>query len=264
MRAGEADIDGVVARLRAAGCVFAEDEARLLVEAAGSGVDLDRLVERRVGGSPLEQILGWAEFRGLRLSVEPGVFVPRRRSGLLVDLALGAVRPGSVVLDLCCGVGALAAAIEGEVDHGVDVFAADIDPAAVRCARRNVSRDERVFEGDLFGALPVHLRGRIDVIAVNAPYVPTDEIRHMPPEARDFEARVALDGGGDGLDMHRRVAAEVVDWLTPGGLLFIETSSVQAERTRALFADSGFDARIQTDDHLDATAVAARAPAHRS
>lgn len=252
-------IDAVVARLRAAGCVFAEDEAALLAEAASSDAELRVLVERRVAGSPLEQILGWAEFRGLRLAVEPTVFVPRLRTGFLVDLALAAVRPGSAVLDLCCGVGALAAAIEAEAGVDLDVLAADIDSAAVRCARRNVSRPDRVFEGDLFDALPAGWAGRIDVLAVNAPYVPTDEIRNMPSEARDFEARIALDGGSDGLDVHRRVAAGAAHWLAPGGLLVIETSREQADRTRALFTARGFDTRIETDDSRDATAVAVRA-----
>jgi release factor glutamine methyltransferase len=260
MRAADADVDGVVARLRGAGCVFAEDEAALLVEAATSRAELDALVERRVAGTPLEQVLGWAAFRGRRLQVEPGVFVPRLRTGFLVDLALRAVHPGSVVLDLCCGIGALAAAIEQESAADLEVHAADIDAAAVRCARRNVAAPERVYGGDLFAALPLLLRGRIDVIAVNAPYVPTDEIRHMPPEARDFEARVALDGGDDGLDVHRRVAAEAADWLVPGGLLVIETSAAQADRTLALFTGRGFDAHIETDDARDATAVTAWSP----
>jgi release factor glutamine methyltransferase len=258
MRAADADVDGMVARLRAAGCVFAEDEAGLLIEAAGSRAELDALVDRRVAGTPLEQVLGWAAFRGRRLHVEPGVFVPRLRTEFLVDLALTAVRPGATVLDLCCGIGALAASIEREAGVALDVFAADIDPVAVRCTRRNVARADRVFEGDLFAPLPGELRGRLDVIAVNAPYVPTEEIRHMPPEARDFEARVALDGGGDGLDVQRRVAAEAADWLAPGGLLMIETSAEQAGRTLALFTGRGFDARIETDDARDATAVTAR------
>jgi release factor glutamine methyltransferase len=254
------DIEGVVSRLRAAGCVFAEDEARLLVEAAASDAELDRLVERRAGGTPLEQILGWAAFRGLRLFVEEGVFVPRLRTEFLADLALAEIRPGSVVLDLCCGVGALAAAIEAEGWEGVEVYAADIDPVAVRCARRNLAHADGVFEGDLFDALPGRLRGRVDVIALNAPYVPTDEIRHMPPEARDFEARIALDGGRDGLDVHRRVAAEAREWLVPGGLLVIETSTEQADGTLALFTERGYDARVASDVDRDATAVAARSP----
>src|SRR3954463_6070240 len=99
--------DAVVARLRAAGCVFAEGEAQLLLSEAGAGAEVDVLVARRVAGEPLEQVLGWAECRGLRIAVAPGVFVPRRRTELLVEEALSLARPGAVVVDLCCGSGAL-------------------------------------------------------------------------------------------------------------------------------------------------------------
>jgi release factor glutamine methyltransferase len=257
----------VVARLRAAGCVFAEDEARLLVEAAPDAVALDALVSRRSHGAPLEHILGWAEFRGLRVRVDEGVFVPRRRTEFLADLAIaeGAAISGvraPTVLDLCCGAGALAAAVESEVPKA-RVFAADLDGAAVACARRNLRDADHAFEGDLFDAIPADLQGGLDVIVVNAPYVPTGEIRHMPPEARDFEARIALDGGTDGLDLHRRIAAEADGWLVDGGLVVIETSDDQADRTAALFTEQGFDARIETDPDRDATAVTARTTRRR-
>ncbi|MFY9851949.1 MAG: putative protein N(5)-glutamine methyltransferase, partial [Trebonia sp.] len=102
----------VVARLRAAGCVFAEDEARLLAAAAGSPAELDLLVERRADGLPLELVVGWAEFHGLRIFVDPGVFVPRRRSEFLVDTAVSLARgPDPVIADLCCGTGALGLAV---------------------------------------------------------------------------------------------------------------------------------------------------------
>jgi release factor glutamine methyltransferase len=252
------DEQAIVARLRSAGCVFAEDEARLLVEAAPDAARLVELVDRRVSGTPLEYVLGWSEFRGLRVVVDDGVFVPRRRTEFLVDLALAEIDSSSTVLDLCCGVGALAASLLAE-GPSREVLAADIDPLAVACARRNVPADS-VFLGDLFAALPSGARGRLDVVVVNAPYVPTAEIAFMPAEARDFEAALALDGGSDGLDVHRRVAAEARDELVPGGLLVIETSERQAERTRALFADQGFVADIRRDDERDATAVTARAP----
>lgn len=255
---GDVDTKRVIARLRAAGCVFAEEEAEILIAASHSDADLDRLVARRVVGTPIEYIVGWAEFRGLRVAVDAGVFVPRRRTEFLVDLALKGIDARSVVLDLCCGAGALAAAIVAEAPN-VEVYGADIDAAAVSCARRNLPPD-RVFEGDLFAALPDRLQHRLDVIVVNAPYVPTAEIRHMPSEARDFEARIALDGGVDGLDVHRRVAAEACEWLVPGGLLVIETSEREAERTLVLFRDQGFDADVARDEDRDATAVTARVP----
>src|ERR1022692_3801195 len=128
----------VVARLRAAGCVFAEDEARLLIAAARTPADLAGLVDRRVAGLPLEHVLGWAEFCGLRIAVDAGVFVPRRRTEFLVREAAAACRPGAVVVDLCCGSGAVGAALAVAVGR-VELHATDIDPAAVRCARRNVA-----------------------------------------------------------------------------------------------------------------------------
>ncbi|MFF2051009.1 putative protein N(5)-glutamine methyltransferase [Leifsonia sp. NPDC058194] len=253
----------LVLRLRAAGCVFAEDEALLLAEAAGGDPDeLERLVVRRVAGEPLEPLLGWAEFAGLRLRVEPGVFVPRHRTELLAERAAqeAAARPGPTVLDLCCGVGAIAAVVLRRVPDA-RVLAADVEPAAVRCARANLEPAARVFEGDLFAPLPRELRGGIDVIAVNAPYVPTVEISRMPPEARDHEPAVALDGGGDGLDVHRRIAAGAPDWLAPGGVLLIEASDEQASVSAALFTAGGLAVVIEQDDERGSTVVIARSAA---
>jgi len=243
----------VVARLRAAGCVFAEDEARLLADAAGSPAELDTLVERRVAGLPLEQVVGWAEFCGLRIFVDPGVFVPRRRSEFLVQTAVSLARRTSpVIVDLCCGTGALGAALAASVERA-EVHAVDVDPAAVRCARRNVPGT--VYQGDLFEPLPSTLRGRVDVLLANVPYVPTQEIELLPAEARLHEDRVALDGGPDGLSVLRRVAAEAPQWLAPGGHLLIETSAAQAPGARTAFTQLA--ARIAYSDEYDATVVIA-------
>lgn len=247
----------VVAALRAAGCVFAEDEAALLIEAADSSASLGSLLARRSEGEPLEQVLGWAEFRGLRLAVEPGVFVPRRRSGLLVELAVAA-RP-RLVVDLCCGTGAVGIAIVAESATEVELHVADLDPVAVRCAVRNVARvGGRAHAGDLFEALPTGLRGRVDVLAVNAPYVPTGEIALMPTEARDHERRLALDGGVDGLDVQRRVAAAASDWLSPGGLLLVETSRTQAPESVELLERAGLSSYAVRSEELDGTAAVGR------
>jgi release factor glutamine methyltransferase len=247
-----------VRRLRAAGCVFAEDEARLLIEAAAEGADLADLVRRRVEGIPLEHLLGWVGFLGRRVAVDPAVFVPRRRTELLavaaIALARAVERP--VVLELCCGAAAVAAAVAAVVD-GAQVHAADLDPAAVRCARRNVAPG-RVYRGDLYAALPEPLRNRVDVLVANAPYVPSAAVDLMPPEARLYEPRLALDGGADGLDVVRRVAAGAPDWLAPGGHLLIETSGAQAARTADLMAGAGLTPRILTSAEREATAVVGR------
>lgn len=253
----------VVARLRAAGCVFAEVEAELLIGAATSPAELAAMVEQRVSGQPLEYILGWVEFCGLRIAVDTGVFVPRQRTAFLVSEAVAQVglqqldRP-IVIVDLCCGSGAIGVAVRSALGR-VELHAADVDPVAVRCARRNVEPvGGRVYQGDLYEPLPANLRGRVDLLLVNAPYVPTAAIELMPPEARDYEARVALDGGGDGLDVHRRVAAAATQWLAPGGHLLIETSVQQAPMAIGIFAGSGLAPWIAADDELDATVVIGR------
>jgi release factor glutamine methyltransferase len=249
----------VVAALRAAGCVFAEDEARLLIEAAGTMDELAAMVARRAGGLPLEHVLGWAQFWGLRIVVEPGVFVPRRRSEFLVRQAAvlarrreTADRSPVVVVDLCCGSGAVGAALVAELDRTdrdrsgpvpVELHAVDIDPAAVRCARRNVPPGARVYQGDLYEPLPVGLRGRVGLLVANAPYVPTQAVALLPLEARDYEPKLALDGGADGLDIVRRVAAGAPEWLAPGGHLLVETSERQAPEAVETFAGHELAAR---------------------
>lgn len=254
-----AQIVEVAARLRSAGSVFAEEEAALLLEAAANPEHLDDLIMRRMQGLPLEHLLGWAEFCGLRIVVEPGVFVPRQRTRFMVELAAGLAGPGAVALDLCCGSGAIGAALAAAVP-GIRVFAADVDPAAVRCARRNLPSD-RVFEGDLFNALPQSLAGTIGILVANAPYVPTDAISMMPPEARLHEARVALDGGVDGLDVQRRVIAGAARWLAPGGSVLIETSEGQAPLTVEAFTASGFATSVRHSADFDSTIVIGVSPA---
>ena len=110
-----------------------------------------------------------------------------------------------MIVDLCCGAGAIGAALAAAVERA-EVHAADIDPAAVRCARQNLPAGQ-VYQGDLYGPLPAALRGRVQILAANVPYVPTGEIGFLPPEARVHEPSAALDGGADGLDVLRRVAA---------------------------------------------------------
>jgi release factor glutamine methyltransferase len=259
-------VAAAAARLRAAGCVFAEDEARLLAAAASTRADLDAMVERRASGLPLEHVVGWAEFCGLRIVVGPGVFVPRRRSELLVRAAIAAAhravpqgepararRP--VILDLCCGSGAIGVAVAVALGTA-ELHAADIEPAAVACARENVAAvGGHVYHGDLYDPLPVALRGRVDVLTVNAPYVPTGEIALMPPEARLYEPAIALDGGADGVVIHRRIAADAARWLAPTGRLLIETSGRQAALTVAAVTAGGLTAVVTSDDDLAATVV---------
>jgi release factor glutamine methyltransferase len=322
-------LSAVITQLRTAGCVYAEDEAELLLAAPFTPAELAASLEQRVAGFPLEHILGWAEFCGLRIAVEPGVFVPRRRTEFLVREAAALLRTrhaipgapgwlgsavlpgaaglpgdavlpgvaagvtgssgrsnarpaalpdgrsaarladasatdgtagGAVVVDLCCGSGAVGTAL-ATFATGIELHASDVDPAAVRCAHRNIDpAGGKVYEGDLYSPLPTRLRGNVDILAVNAPYVPTGSISSMPHEARVHEPNVSLDGGPDGLEIQRKVAAEARTWLKPGGHLLIETSRRQAKRTSAAVARGGLTPRIITSEEFDATVVVGLRP----
>lgn len=249
----------LVQRLRAAGSVFAEEEAAVLEGEARDATHLEQLVARRLDGLPLEQVVGWADVAGVRVRLAPGVFVPRQRTALLVDLAVATARPGATVVDLCCGSGALLAAV---LHRRPDVIghAADLDPVAVACARTNLAPGS-VHEGDLYDALPPALRGRLDVLVANAPYVPSDQVAHLPPEARDHEPRHTLDGGPDGLDVHRRVARDAPRWLAPHGVLLVEVAAGQLAAARGMLADAGLVVEVVEDDERGAIAVrATRSP----
>jgi release factor glutamine methyltransferase len=231
--------------------VFAEDEAALLLETARDAAELEAMVQRRVDGLPLEHVLGWVQFAGERYTISPGVFVPRPRTEFLVDHVAALAPSGSVILDLCCGCGAVGAAI-ARLSGATELHSSDSDPVAVDCAAHNV---ENVYEGDLFTALPDTLQGRVDVLVVIAPYVPTEAIALLPHEARDFEPLATLDGGADGLDVLRRVLLSAREWLSPRGFLATEVSEGQVEVLVTLVAAAGLEPRVIRDDELDATVV---------
>jgi release factor glutamine methyltransferase len=243
------------------------------------------MVDRRAAGLPLEHVLGWAEFCGLRIAVDPGVFVPRRRTEFLVSQAAALVSQAAglsrqagqashvghseeptgqaqpvVIVDLCCGSGAVGIALAAALDP-VELHAADVDPDAVTCACRNVAAvGGQVYHGDLFAPLPAALRGRVGLLTANVPYIPTEEIGLLPAEARLHEPRVALDGGPDGLDVLRRVATAAPQWLAPGGHLLAETSERQAAQAAEIFAGCGLVSRVASSDELSATVVIGTRP----
>lgn len=259
--------DPLVARLRAAGCVFAEDEAALLrrhaEEGALSVADLDALVARRVAGEPLEHVVGWVELAGHRVVVHPGVFVPRRRSALLVETAVASVDASTrpVLVELCCGSAAVAAVLGARLDPA-ELHASDLDPAAVACARENLppvpGRVVEVHRADLDAALPARLEGRVDLLVAHAPYVPTGLLPTLPPEARDHEPRLALDGGADGLDVLRRVLAAAPRWLAPAGVLLVEAAEQQLPSLTATADRHGLRTEVVRDDDRGALVVRAR------
>ncbi|MGO4256196.1 putative protein N(5)-glutamine methyltransferase [Marmoricola sp. RAF53] len=244
--------DDLVTALRGAGCVYAEEEAEVLRTAAAEGRDLTGMLARRVAGEPLEWVVGRAEFRtedgdGVTVLVRPGVFVPRPRTIELALVAEEFLPAGGVLVDLCCGSGAIAAFLLHRVP-GIRVLAADVDPVAAACAAENLPPGA-VYCGDLFDPLPEDLRGTVDVLVANTPYVPSDVVPLMPPEARDHEPLHTLDGGPDGLALLRRISAAAAGWLRPGGVLLIEINESQYDAARDAFEAGGLltTARIDPD-----------------
>lgn len=196
----------------------------MLLEAArGDAGRLDALVRRREAGEPVEWIVGWAPFCGLRVIVHPGVYVPRAQTEVLARAAAAGVRPGDVAVDLATGCGAVALVLRRA---GATVVATELDATAAACARAN---GLTVHEGDLDEALPPALEGRVELLTANVPYVPTAALELLPRDVRDHEPVLALDGGADGLEVVRRVVDLAPRWLRPGtGRLFVEIGPDQA------------------------------------
>lgn len=189
---------------------------------------LGSLVERRIAGSPLGHLTGRQSFMGVELLAGPEALVPRVETEILGRTALDLVRAteASVVVDLCTGAGNLAAAV-AVAAPGVTIHAADLSPAAVGLARANMvfaGVDDRVqvHAGDLFDALPAELRGGVDVLICNPPYISSAKVGEMAAEIADHEPRMAFDGGSLGLSIVSRLVQEAPDWLRPGGWLCFE------------------------------------------
>lgn len=228
----------VEAALSALGCVNPQDEANMLLEAAaGDDASLQTFLERRATGEPVEWIVGWAPFLGLRLAIGPGVYVPRVQTEVVARRAAERLPANGVAVDLATGCGTVAAYLAATVPSA-KVVATDADPTAARWARAN---GVTVFEGGLDETLPDELAGAVDVLVANVPYVPTPALATLPRDVIAFEPRRALDGGPDGLDLVRRVAALSPRWLRPGGYLIVEVGAGQehAFEGTPLYDDDG-------------------------
>lgn len=189
----------------------------------------DAAVTRRERREPLQHILGWEEFCGLRFTVTPDVLVPRPETEMLVEWTLSLLpRAGArrrLAIDVGTGSGCIACAL-AVARTDVDVVAIDASPAAVEIARRNVaglglSGRVTVREGDLLSGLGAC---RADLVVANLPYLPAPVLAGLAPEVVDHEPRVALDGGPDGLSVIRSLVAQAPRWLAPGGALVLETA----------------------------------------
>jgi release factor glutamine methyltransferase len=250
------DRESVTQILTDAGCVAPGEEADELIQAAvGDPEVLDHLVSRRAAGEPIAWLTGSVMFCGLRLFVAPGVYVPRMQTEPLARRAGALLPPGGVAVDLCTGVGAIAA-VMGAAEPTTQVLATELDEKAVLCARRN---GVEVFEGFLDDPLPRELESRVDVMTAVAPYVPTGSLRLLPRDVQAFEPRLALDGGVDGTDLLAEVARRSPRWLKSGGRLLLELGGDQAEPIGRLLQDTGFDGLdVMADEDGDPRGVSAR------
>jgi release factor glutamine methyltransferase len=212
--------DPLVARLRAVGCVFAEEEAAEIRRVVGADEKrADASVAARANGIPLEHALGTALFAGIEVEVGPGVFIPRTRAETLVDAAVAARPDACVIVDLGTGSGAIAAALATRLPLA-EVHATDLDPHALTFARRNATRyGFTMREGDWWDALPLDVQGRVDLAVAYLPHVPTARLADISGDYRAHEPDLAVAGGPDGLDPLRQVIAGLDTWLAAEGVL---------------------------------------------
>jgi release factor glutamine methyltransferase len=250
--------DDVVGRLAAAGCVAANAEAEELLRAAPDEMTLERWIVRRERGEPLAWITGSVVFCGRRVHVVPGVYVPRPQTEQLAWRAADRLPNDGLAVDLCTGSGAVAAHLSAEV-RSATVVGVDVEERAVACARRN---GVTAMVGDLDAAL--RAQPVADVVTAVAPYVPTEELAHLPSDVVRYEPRRALDGGADGLDVARRVVGGAARLLRVGGWLLLELGGDQDARLAPSLDAAGFD-RIEAwhDADGDLRGLAARRSASR-
>lgn len=222
----------------------------VLVEDVGEPAAAEHavLVARRAQRVPLQHLTGTTTFRHVELAVGPGVFVPRPETELLAGWAIerAGERSAAVVVDLCTGSGAIAAAVRDEVPDA-EVHAVELSPEAHRYAQRNLDGvDLRL--GDAFTAFP-DLLGSVDVVVCNPPYVPLEAWESVAVEARDHDPHLALFSGQDGLDAIRSLAVRAADLLRVGGVLGVEHADVQGESVPAVLAATGRWTDVR--DHVD-------------
>lgn len=238
----------IVGRLRAAGCVFAEDEARLLLDRLDTPDDIESALRRRVAGEPLEHVLGVAMFCGLPIAVRPPVFIPRRRAEVLALAAVDNVRgrpDGATVLDLGCGSAAIAAVVAA-ASSTARVWASDVSAEAVAVARLNAVRYEiGVVRSDWWSDIPAELSRGVDVVVAYLPHVPDDRLDEVPADYRRAEQELAISGGPDGMDPLRRVLDGLPHWLAPGGSFLTLLAVEQRGPAVTLVRDAGWEVSDQ-------------------
>ena len=221
----------------------------------------DQLVARRADGEPLQYVLGRWAFRSLELVVDRNVLIPRPETEVVAGTAIDAARSAqqrhgdnTIAVDLGTGSGAIALSLAAEVP-GLHVVATDVSEAALGVARANLAgmggaaaARVQLATGSWFDAVPIELRGVVDVLVSNPPYVGEEERRDVPTDVLDWEPHLALFGGHDGTDALRHLLVESPSWLRPGGTVVLEIAPRQTEWATTFASDNGFvRARIIDD-----------------
>ncbi len=197
--------------------------------------ELNKIIEERLTGRPLWYIIGDVDFYDCKIKVDERALIPRPETEILAQQAVNIIEEGDKVLDLCTGSGCLAIAIAKHcAGKKVQVTAADVSDAAIMLARENAnlnSVDINFVESDLLS----RVHGRFNLIVCNPPYVKTRDIAYLQREVKDYEPRIALDGGDDGLEFYRRLSQEVTRYITRGGMLMLEVGEGQASDVLKMF-----------------------------
>ena len=215
--------------------------------------EIIRIADERLTGRPLWYIIGDTDFCGYKIKVDERVLIPRPETEEMAMMAVAIAEEGNNILDLCTGSGALAIAIYKELERSnrkVKMTAVDISTDALELAKENAEANEAdilFIQSDLFS----RIRGRFDVIVSNPPYIPTAEIDTLQREVKDYEPRLALDGGADGLDIYRRIAAEASKYLNRGGTLIMEVGAGQAADVVKMFRGNSYSMVVQDFNGID-------------
>jgi release factor glutamine methyltransferase len=248
----------IVHALAEGGFVAPEEEADVLLRASIAGAGpIEELLARRLRGEPPAWITGWVRFCGVRVGVDPGVFVPRPHSEALARRAAELLPDEGIAVDLCTGSGAVAVVLASARPRAT-IVATELDPVAASCARRN---GVRVLEGDLDAPLPGSLLGRVDVLTAVVPYVPAEELHLLPRDVLVHEPRGALDGGPRGTSLLLRAARAAGRWLRPVGSVLLELGGDQAAEVATALANAGLGrVRIHRDEEGRDRAIEAWRP----
>ncbi len=212
-----------------------------------------RIVDERLTGRPLWYIYGDTDFCGYKIKVDERVLIPRPETEEMAMMVVAAAEEGNSILDLCTGSGAIAISVYKELEkRGIacKMTAVDISAEALELAKENAENNgaEVLFiQSDLF----TRIRGRFDVIVSNPPYIPSAEIEKLQTEVKEYEPRLALDGGADGLEIYRRIAAEASKYLNRGGMLIMEVGAGEAQEVVKMFKGHAYAMIAQDFNGVD-------------